>query len=143
MEPQGFDIGDKVKIISKRNGSYGRMGAFYEIINLNGLRPRSTPIYDNNTYLGVEVGNSRRTITLYHGDLEYAWANRKEHAEYLKEKIKELEKDIKAKKLEMEHLLKYKDEEEELAHKIKEILENKNDVVAIAEILRKHKTDLL
>jgi len=143
MEPKGFALGDKVRIVSKHNGTYGRVGAIYEIVNLNGLHSNAIPIYANNTYLGNEVGKFHRQVTLYHGDLEFAWSTRKEHAEAIMEEIDELKVTLKAKEKEVEYLLKYEDEEEELAHKIKKILENKNSAKAIAEILREHKTDLM
>jgi hypothetical protein len=143
MQPKGFALGDRVKIVSKHNGTYGKIGSIYEIINLNGLRQNATPIYPTNTYLGSEIGKFSRQITLYHGDIEFSWSTRKEHAESIMVEIVGLKEMVKSKEKEVEFLLKYKDEEEELAYKIKKILENKDSVKAIAEILRDHKTDLM
>jgi hypothetical protein len=141
METTSYKVGDKVKVETAKCGTPRTLiGKTFTITwaSYNGAGAMTSDYYNGNPIDGTD-----KISTIYHGDLVPAFISRKEHAEYLKTEIDDMKESIKLKEKEVEILLKYKDEEEELAAKISEILKNKNDVVAIAKILRGHKTDLL
>ena len=146
MELYVFRPGDKVKVVSNTFGTRAAIGKIYQIVTAS-VGPGTTAI-TSDYYAAMEIGilgktRGRINVGIYHGDLIKGYGSRKEQAEHLKEEVATMKIEIKQKEDEIEYLLKYKDEEEYLAVKIADIMKNKNDTAAIAEILRKHKTDLL
>lgn len=88
-------------------------------------------------------GNSNHTIYFGYSGIpsdDFCLVSRKEQAKYCREQAKKLEKEVKELLEEAESLEMFKDDEEETAFKLKRIFDKKNDVKAMAEILRELKS---
>ena len=139
MEARILSPGTSVKVVGNRYGTNVYLMGKCFVIKSSSIIAGSNAL-TNDYYYADDRG---RQVVLYHGDVEKGWQNREEEIAFLKAEILMEKKTIKNYEDRIGYLQKYKDEEEALAYKIYEIMQNKNDVKAIAELLRKNKSDLL
>lgn len=135
--------GYKYRIVGNRAGHGFMTGAFvYATSTLTGLRAGSHPI-------PMALGPTEEAIwNVFPEDVDLAWANRKEHAEFVKEEIKVLEKKIKELTHTYDRLNKFESDEEEIASLLVTALSEegneKERVKNLAKLLKgRLRTDLL
>jgi hypothetical protein len=132
-----FKIGDKARVIKTIHGTCVEKGSTVEIIQVYGAEPMYT------IKVLTPLSMKGQTYSAFSAELSPPWNNWKEKAEYLREEVIETETELKSLKQELDMCENYKDEEDYLAHKIVNILKNKDDADSIRIILKEFKTDLL
>jgi len=128
-----FLVGTKVRVKCTNHDGDGKLGELLEITNTHGSSQNPSPTY---YYHAKSLDDGSEELKVYHGELELAELNREERIAETKVVIKELQETLKKRKVELEHLEKYEDEEDFLAHKIADIMKAGGDAKAIREILK-------
>jgi hypothetical protein len=135
--PQMLKKGDRLLVVQSLN--YPRfVGQIVNVINV---------CYD---YINVKVDDESNTFPLYFENKgkvsndRFCFATRKARIELKEKYVISMKNKILDVEAEIKELKRFKDDEEKLAYELNEILKNKGDVAAIAEVLRKrNKTNLL
>lgn len=128
-----LEVGELIKVVKVRQGMSGHyLNQPLEIVQIC------------SNYYSCKQKNSPNSggISVYFDgvnvDIFYP-LDREKEKKYLIEKQKNIEKELKKIIERVEMITKFPTEEDYLAHKLKEILKNKDDTAAIAEVLREMK----
>lgn len=139
MEQQRvFMKGEHVRIL--RNVSPLKAGDVVEV-TIAPIRPTNTNPYYTVKKVKKDGTLNTSSQSIYHNELEPL--DRKERIKHLKQHVKGLETEIKQYKSEIDFLKNYESEADYTAHKIVDILKNKNDVEAVRAILEKRPTSFI
>ena len=122
-------VGDKI-VLKRKVGSMDK-GTVLEVTN----------VYPNEPKYSCNRLNSTMTTSINSANIEPL--SRKKCIEILTDKEKDLKEELKDVENELKFYRDYESEEDFLAHKIVDILKNKDDVGAIKEILSSRYTRIL
>lgn len=125
-------VGDVI-ILTKGMNSDNRRYSGKECIVITSL---------NVNYYKVKLKENQNVVfTIYESGPadEWVFSNRTQRAKSVYNTIKNLRQEIKDLEKEHTRLVKFKDDEEEVAHKLAKILEAKGDINAMADVLRELK----
>ena len=119
MKETAYNLKDKVRVVDNEFGTCLMRGTILQITNLEGLFPNQL-VAPNSHYRAKDSKGNIHTV--FHGDLDYGYESREEHAKALQEEIDKTKKELKKKEQEVEILLKYKDDADYWVHQLAETM---------------------